>query len=1542
MKKRLFSLMLVAALVMGMLVAPVAAAPTQTATAPSDTYEADVWYEADSANRLQNLLSKDKSTNFLSVNDLADSTAETTVGIRLTANVSTEVDYGSGKAAVFYIGHYNDNDKTDRWPMKIVLDLNGHTITDTSKNLRMFGIYSGSTLVITNGTIIANGCYYSNGNLFFSSGSNNVTLDGVRIVSNSTATAADYSTSVRDRVVGGMYRVSGNLAIKNCSLEKNSGYTNNGGILSIAGGSKVTLEKSIFKTNTSVEVGGCIHTEGTTTTVTATDCVFLGNSVAPIETAAGTTNEDTTKSDDGCGGTIFNTGTMTLTNCIVSGGTAATQGGNIVTTGTLNLVNTDVEAGNCDTFGDNLYVSSKGTLNMSSGAVDGGVLCLGTANLSGTAQITCGDLTGIRFEENAIVKITDLEEGAKLVVSGSAAVTESPDLAAYLDSKTVIGAAKTTLALADDTLTATAADTDVYCAHCGETVTWTAFTADTCAGHCYLSEGGLALTTENTGMTVAADTSLVLDLNGQTLELSGSREIAGALTVLDTAAAEGKIFRSTADNAENGGLLRGADGSTITLCGGTLQGITVSGDRGGGTIYTIGSLYIYGGTVTGGATSGAEDVVKYGGNILVDNNLTCSHTGGLYMYGGTVRDGVAHTAGNIFVTGAEKTPATKFIMHGGLIRNGKTQVGGGGNVYLFHLYNSQSINVTLTDDLGYAIMDGGIIADGTAASHGGNLYGSTGTILYFRGGVITGGNATNYGGNYYASSTNARLVINGGWFNAGTSGSSGGNLFANNGRMYLYDGTVSFGTAGNHGGNIYLNAGYYTDGATGTTGTTLKLSSSSNGMTIAAQASSQLPVIMGGRALGSSSLGGNICATGSITLGRSQISGGYANSHGNEFALYRTSAARSPKLVVQTGYNQSLPIFFYTAKYNTNADTKFTLAHGKAISAMITASGALNGQLYVENLADQPALYVGANKQLTVSSGKLVDSQTGKVTWYPTLTEAAAQATGTKYAQAVMADTLTLSGDAQVDLNGYNLTATGTGTLYGFDSSNDDYNGFATVTGATAAPSFLAPNGNQYVTVTDDAGATSFHRLGQAISNVVLRPGKAGIYYKASWNCDTVLAEKITTQGVALSTAHMPDADLLTDGKVLRTERTADTPDTSVLVQNILKAGADNKDRGTKPIYAAAYTVVNGMTIVTQDGSQEKAGVSYTLQQVLENVDPSWATLTEGQQAGVKAMYAIAPDELATWSIPHITAGYQGVTPVRPLKILTLGSSSSVDSNHMINLVFANENYGQEILVGTLYHSGCQIPEHVDYLQNNTPAYDLYISSSTTPSKPPKIHRGVSMLDAITYADWDVIFLQPGSTENMLDETYTNGNLEIIRSYVNAHKTNPKAVFGWHTIGVISTDPDLLATYPYTPNSYITNAAKYNYDRELMLTERTSRMAEYVLTDPSYVYVVPTCTATENAITSYLGQKGLKRDYTHLTDVGRLIASYVWYCELTGIDHLDEIHANSIPKAFLKSTADKTQDRVLTQGEKAVILEAVNNTLKNPLEITPSQYTTEP
>lgn len=303
----------------------------------------------------------------------------------------------------------------------------------------------------------------------------------------------------------------------------------------------------------------------------------------------------------------------------------------------------------------------------------------------------------------------------------------------------------------------------------------------------------------------------------------------------------------------------------------------------------------------------------------------------------------------------------------------------------------------------------------------------------------------------------------------------------------------------------------------------------------------------------------------------------------------------------------------------------------------------------------------------------------------------------------------------------------------------------------------------------------------------------------------------------------------------------------------------------------------------------------------------------------------------------------QTAEEAKVMKILTLGSSSSVDACHMLNLVAAKEGVEQELVVGTLYYSGCKLSQHVQFLTENSNVYQLYLSSTSTPGFPPEIINDVTMQMALRQDCWDIVILQGAGGETMEDSAFTNGNIETIKKYVNENKLNPEMIFGYHAIGVQSTDKDLIATYPYPENNpYIATAAPWDYDRVKMYNERVDRLERFVETDEDYQYRIYSITAVENAITSYLGQKGIKRDYTHLTDIGRLIAAYSVYCELYGIEELKEVKVDVIPKSFLKSTADKSVDLQLTEGEKAVILEAVNNTIKNPLQITQSQITQDP
>ena len=292
------------------------------------------------------------------------------------------------------------------------------------------------------------------------------------------------------------------------------------------------------------------------------------------------------------------------------------------------------------------------------------------------------------------------------------------------------------------------------------------------------------------------------------------------------------------------------------------------------------------------------------------------------------------------------------------------------------------------------------------------------------------------------------------------------------------------------------------------------------------------------------------------------------------------------------------------------------------------------------------------------------------------------------------------------------------------------------------------------------------------------------------------------------------------------------------------------------------------------------------------------------------------------------------------LKILTLGHSLAVDSCHMLALVAEREGY-QQLVIGTLYYSGCRLSRHVQYMTEDAPAYNLYLSSTLSPNTPPTILKKVTMHDGIVFNDWDVIVMQPGVFEGAEDEAYKAGYIQTLQSYVNTHKRNPNVIFGWHMPWATPTDNELRDKYPYERNSYYISYEQYGDDRNRFYGAITKCVADNILTDDTFRFLIPTATAFENALTSYMTEKDLHRDYAHATDYARVIGAYTWLCSILGIRRLEEIKLDVIPKEFFKSSKE-TEDRVLTDMEKKIILESVNNALSNPLQKTQSRYTDLP
>lgn len=315
-------------------------------------------------------------------------------------------------------------------------------------------------------------------------------------------------------------------------------------------------------------------------------------------------------------------------------------------------------------------------------------------------------------------------------------------------------------------------------------------------------------------------------------------------------------------------------------------------------------------------------------------------------------------------------------------------------------------------------------------------------------------------------------------------------------------------------------------------------------------------------------------------------------------------------------------------------------------------------------------------------------------------------------------------------------------------------------------------------------------------------------------------------------------------------------------------------------------------------------------------------------------------------------------------KILVIGHSLGIDSSYYFPFVYKAET-GQDIIVGSLYHSGCRLSQHAKFLQGNEAQYAYYeidtsvdtmwrradcngVFTDSTPGQgnDKYIEDGSiaqTMEFAILRQDWDLIVLQAGSFEaagamipnNLLDVN----NIKIITDYVLEKDIVPatKPQVAWNMVWTHPEDDTMLTDSRK-------NTLYQHFSGSAEMYEKMMDTAENVVM-PSFDfdYLLPTGTAVQNANSSYLEAKDLYRDTIHGTDFTRMMAGYTWYCALYGAD-ISQCKFLTIPgkirveKVFREANIDFT----MTQEQKDILIESVRNALATPYAMTQSQYTTAP
>jgi len=1428
---------------------------------------------------------------------------------------------------------------------RVVLDLRGHNLT-TLEAAKLFLIYGEMNILDT----VGGGCV---------------------------------SAKTTGQSVGGVMQVyyknsdCGVLRLYDVTVmphAENNG-AKNGGLLYVGDDCTLVMEDCTLFGGNSVGHGGCIYA-GPNSQVHITDSRIFGCTAT------------------GSGGSIYSSGTLTVTNSKIWGGTAQNAGGNIYKSGgTLTLDGSDIafgtsygttssySGGNLCSLGNATVISQNGTvLRDGYGAFAGGnaYIASGTQTFTDTtitggvarnvgANLACtsdkavttfnncqidGD---VHFTDGSLTlqgatKIglgsygLDLTAGSTTLQISAAGLTQGAEIFVEANGTFTKDAANKDLfkpAIRTGTITAdgngqlsatlaASGETGGYCPHCydpqnPQSVVWTAFD-----GASTLSTGHYYLTANTTGQySLPQDTDFVLDLCGKTLQSSSALFTAtgtdASLSILDSVGT-GKACGSGSNNAGGGVIRSTQEGFRLNVYGGALvyekaTGINVLSGSVVSVAESNSQINIYGGLLDGSAqdystgnyggtvfmgNAGTNKVftmtagrllggnAQYGGTVYLGHYVTADITGGALQNGTSLEDG-----GNLRINGNSSTNRSEVSMENCMLIGGSvTGSYNGGNAYFI---NS---NVTL---------DSCYFESGTAANTGGNLRTGAATNLTAQNTYLIKGNSAK-GGNLYTAATNGNNQFENCYLLGGIAGSHGGNAYLNHGINSFSGGKIAFGTAGGNGGNIYAHAGNYSasNQYTRLTGNTL---------------------LAGGYATGN---GGNLHVLGVVELESAHIGSGRAAT-GQD--IYLDKGATKTLLTLSGGVSGSIQM---AVKSTLLADS----VYGNPIGC--TASAGVNANVVLEGNYDLPGI-LAKDGALCVAGLSVIDSE-NKETWYLDTTTALEGCGSNAYIKMYTSGTLNLTRDCAVDLNGQTVTVTGTGRLLGMDSSSDSFENAAgkaqwTAGQVNTAARFTAPNGYTYYAITDGDTAT-YHRLHMALTGVVLRPSAVGLYYKGVWECDSILAAQIEYCGIGVSLADMPGADLCADPDTIVVsfpgEGLADTTCNSILVNNIFRddlTAQANESRGLMSIYASAYVALKDGSVYTSD---EGGSAQYSLYTFLEAADQ----LIQNDPVTYRAMEKQLWDFYTAWETKGVgNWKFDKVKrPVDPaddgvMKILMIGQSHAQDTIWMLYDVLKAEMPDQEFMVVDVYRS-VNLTDHVNNIKNQAAVYDYYQNTDGYMEHTPN----TTITQALVRENWDVIMFNEATWPQTYESSYTNGNFEFMIGHIREY-AQPGFRLAYNATWAQPVSAELYAPERRQPPAgFRDNFLSYfDGNRLSHFAKICQNMLTYIETNTEFDLVFYSGTAIQYASETHGVPEGdperiydLYRDYTHLSDFGRLLVGYQLYAQIYGLEELTQVNVDLIPQHMRATEREQAfGDITITEAHKEAIIASVNYALKNPHQAPP-------
>lgn len=760
----------------------------------------------------------------------------------------------------------------------------------------------------------------------------------------------------------------------------------------------------------------------------------------------------------------------------------------------------------------------------------------------------------------------------------------------------------------------------------------------------------------------------------------------------------GTIQDGTATSGSGGGNIYGTynnsvDGDeTIVITGGIIQnGVATSADGGGGNLRINNAATSIGGDaqILGGEAGfmGGSIYITTGcvatidGNAVISGGRTNNKGGNIALYNGDLTIG-----GNAQVSDGKATRYTVTRDDEGTITK-ENHIADGGNIYCFGYSQTIDEVKTYTNELtikdsavisgGWAVRGGNISAENTTVNiesgvqvkdgcaglevdgemtytaekdtvgRGGNIHHSTkecevniaatlsggkarfgGNLAVYGGevnfsGVMENGNTTSFGGNAIVQA--ATLNLDGAELRKATSNGQGGNIRAYSATINMNGGAIYGGDdlSKNNTDNVWL-----VRSTLNMSGDATVTGNDAFGSAVRLVAYSGYPSVV------------TLADTATVVGETKDIMSVQENGDGDQSILYITEGWAGTAYITTTD----------AYSYGDTIDNDTVVVGSFAEDGTFTKGGTYTGTLLRAGVG-----VFGMEGDAVLATAGFV-AEDGTKSWYMTNNEALAAYQHSENAYVILTGATAEIPEAITELNvniaGGEVTVSGAATVYGSDSSNDDYSGNGKLIPAEGAEITVEPvvmrGDNRYIAVQDEAGAWSFHRLAMWMSAVTLRTeGNPGIYYKATYQCDKVLRDLVDSYGVALSLQDMPGADFETADKYTAygTEDFAEAYSgnkvntVSGAVVGIMKERNSkevNTANANREIYANAYLKLNigeeGLLIMADSVNQGKTsdaedftGTAYSLFEVLDGVNENWDNYSDEDKATIASF-------LETWA----------------------------------------------------------------------------------------------------------------------------------------------------------------------------------------------------------------------------------------------------------------------------------------------------------------------